>query len=328
MSENTTNKNVKEDEIDLLDLFRRMGRTISRWINALGRAFLISIVFLLKRWIPLGISIITGICFTYFLKFSSDSFFSSDIILRSNVIANSEMISYINRLHTYCEEGNSLALKDALSLKDASLSNILDIGAFWVIDLKKDGIPDYVDYKNKHNVYDTTNIRMQDRFDIRVKIKTPQELTLVQNGIVSFIEKDSLFQQRNRVRLRQNSELLTRLTYDIVQLDSLQKVKYFEETRSRKPQMGGQMVFLQEQKTQLVYSDIYKLYSQKQALEASRDLYNGIITILSDFSLPAKRENGGMYYGKYVIPSFFLVTLLILILLANKKKLTEVYNKY
>ena len=328
MSENATNKNVKDDEIDLLDLFRRMGRTVSRWISALGRAFLISIVFLLKRWIPLGISIIAGICFTYFLKFSTDSFFSSDITLRSYVIATSEMISYINRLHTYCEEGNSLALKDALSLKEGSLSNILDIGAFWVIDLKKDGIPDHVDYKNKHNVYDTINIRMQDRFDIRVKIKTPQELTLVQNGIISFIEKDSLFQQRNRVRLRQSHELLTRLTYDILQLDSLQKVKYFEETRSRKPQNGGQMVFLQEQKTQLVYSDIYKLYSQKQSLEADRDLYNGIVTILSDFSLPAIRDNGGLYYGKYVIPAFFFATLLLLILLANRNKFKEIYKKY
>ena len=77
---------------------------------------------------------------------------------------------------------------------------------------------------------------MQDRLDIRVKIKTPQELTLVRDGIIKFIDKDSLFQQKNRLRLRQNSELLTRLNYDILQLDSLQKVKYFEETRNTLPQ--------------------------------------------------------------------------------------------
>ena len=53
MSENNTNKRMSgDDEIDLLDLFRRMGRTLTRWANALGRAFLISIVFLLKRWLP------------------------------------------------------------------------------------------------------------------------------------------------------------------------------------------------------------------------------------------------------------------------------------
>jgi len=264
----------------------------------------------------------------YLLKFTSDSFYSSDLMLRTNVVANSEIIAYINRLHTFCEEGNTIALTDALSLKPGSIANILDISAYWVIDQRKDGIPDYVDYKNNHNIYDTTNIRMSDRFDIRVKIKIPQELTLVKNGIIKFIENDSLYQQKNRVRLRQNKELLTRYDYDIMQLDSLQKVKYFEETRSRKPINGGQMIFLQEQKTQLIYADIYTLYTKKQILESERDLFKGIVTVLSEFSLPTKRENGGLYYGKHTIPLFFLFTLLILILLANRKKLEEVYKKY
>ena len=59
MSENTSNnKNVRDDEIDLLDLFRRLGNTLNQWVNALGKAFLISVVFLLKRWLPLGLSIV------------------------------------------------------------------------------------------------------------------------------------------------------------------------------------------------------------------------------------------------------------------------------
>ena len=78
---------------------------------------------------------------------------------------------------------------------------------------------------------------MQDRLDVRVKINSPQDLNLVRDGIIKFIENDSLCQQRNRVRLRQNQELLARLDYDIIQLDSLQKVKYFEETRNMKPAM-------------------------------------------------------------------------------------------
>jgi hypothetical protein len=121
---------------------------------------------------------------------------------------------------------------------------------------------------------------------------------------------------------------LARLDYDILQLDSLQKVKYFEETRNNKSKNGGQMIFLQEQKTQLVYTDIYTLYSRKQALERERDLYSKIVTILSDFPFPVVPENGILYYGKTIIPLFFVITLILLIILANKKKLKEVYNKY
>jgi hypothetical protein len=328
MSENLTNKNVRDGEVDLLDLFRRMGRTLSRWMHALGRAILITIVFLLKRWLPLGISIVLGVAASYFVKMTSDSFYTSDLVLRNNLVSNADMISYLNRLHTYSEEQNTKALCDAISVTSQQVNNIIDISAFWIIDQMKDQIPDFVDYRGNHNVYDTLNVRMEDRLDIRVKIKVPQELSLVRDGIISFIERDSLFQQRNRVRSKQNLDLLTRLDYDITQLDSLQKIKIYEETKSRQPQNGGQMIFLQEQKTQLVYTDIYTLYSRKQILESEIDLYKGIVTVLSDFSLPAIRDNGTMYYGKQIIPLFFFVALIILIILANRDKLREIYKKY
>ncbi|HUX57983.1 MAG TPA: hypothetical protein VMV77_13475 [Bacteroidales bacterium] len=327
MSENTNNKNVRDDEIDLLDLFRRMGNTIGKWLKALGRAFLISIVFLLRKWLPLGLSLVAGVGVSLLMKSTSESFFTSDLTLKSNATTSEELISYINKLHTYCLESNSEALSGALSINPELAGNIIDISAFWIIDQNKDRIPDYVDYKNNHSVYDTTNIRMQDRLDIRAIIKSTQELSTVRDGIITFVNCDSLFQQKNRLRLRQSQELLARYDYDILQLDSLQKLK-LEETKVRQPQTGGQMIFLQEQKTQLLYNDIYTLYSRKQNLETQNTLYKDIVTVLSDFSEPAKRDNGGMYYGKRVIPIFFFLTLLILILLANHKKLKEVYNKY
>jgi hypothetical protein len=340
MAEINSNKNVKDDEIDLLDLFKRMGRTLNRWGNALARAFLISVVFLLKRWLPLVISVVAGIGISYLLKTTSASFYTSDLVFRNNLAlmdkktlrdnsgTTSEIISKINKLHAFCSENNQAALSLALSMKAESVRDISDISAYWIIDQSSDGIPDYVDYKGNHSPSDTNNIRMQDRFDIRVKINSPQDLNLVRDGIIRYIESDSLYQQRNRLRLSQNRDLLARLNYDILQLDSLQKVKYFEETRNMKPSSGGQIVFMQEQKTQLVYGDIYSLYTKKQNLESERDLYKGVVTVLSDFSFPTRRDNGAMYYGKQVIPVVFLITLLILIILSNRRKLEEVYKKY
>jgi len=328
MSETTNTKNVRDDEIDLLDLFRRMGKGIGKMMQTIGRWILISIVFLLKRWLPLGLSIVLGIGAAYLLKFTSASFYSSDLVLRANSVSStSDMISYINRLHTYCKEKNFASLANAISVDTTEVRNIVDISAYWVIDRGNDGIPDLVDYRGNHDIYDTIDIRMQDRLDIRVNTKVPQELTNIRKGIISFINADSLFQQRNRVRLRQNKELLARLDYDILQLDSLQKV-IIEETSRRQPQTGGQMIFLQEQRTQLLYTDILTLHGQKQSLELERDLYEDIVTILSEFSIPITRVNGGGYYALRTVPILFIVTLLILVLLVNRKKLQEVYNRY
>lgn len=328
MSDTVNNKNVKDDEIDLLDLFKRIGRSLSKMFNAIGRGILISIVFLFRKWLPLFLSVVLGVGASYLLKFTSASFYTSDLVLRTNTMPAADMIAYINRLHTYCKEDNQAALADAISLKGGQVKNILDINASWIIDKGADGVPDMVDLKDNHDIYDTLDIRMTDRLNVRVKILEPLELGNVRDGILKFVAYDSLFIQRNRVRIRQNEELQVRISYDLLQLDSLQKIKYFEETQRMSQPGNGQMIFLQEQKTQLVYPEIQGLFERKQQLDADLTLYKDIVTVLSDFSIPAKRQNGGMYYGKVLIPLFFFLTLIILILLKNRKKLTEVYNKY
>ncbi|HUX95558.1 MAG TPA: hypothetical protein VMV47_07480 [Bacteroidales bacterium] len=301
-----------------------MGRTISKWLNALGRAILISIVFLVRRWLPLTLSIVAGVVVAYIMKTASPSIYTSDMVLRSNMIENSQMISYINRLQSLDKK----SFAETLGLSEETSKNISGIGAYWIIDLNKDRIPDNVDYKNSHDIYDTTNIRMQDRFDIQVKINTPQALHLLRDGIIKYFNSDQLFQQRNNIRLAQNKEFLERLNIDIENLDSLQRVKYFEETRKRTSQTGGQIVFMQEQNTQLLYNDILGLYYRKQALEAEQDIYKEIVTVLSDFTVPTTRVNGLVYYIRQVIPVILLLTLLILVLFANRKKVNEIYKKY
>lgn len=329
MSENTTNsRNVRDDEIDLLDLFNRIVRSIQRGLSSLWRAFLISMVFIVRRWIPLTISILFGVAVSYFMMKNTASLYTSDLVLRNNInqnLSNDQLISYINRLQTM----DKASLAKTLGVTEATSQNIASIGAYWIIDKNKDRIPDNVDYTNTHDVYDTTNIRMLDRIDISVRVKSPQDLDAVKVGIIKYIDENDGFRRMNELRLNHNEELLKRINIDIQQLDSLQKVKYFEETRGKKATREGQIVFVQEQNnTQLFYFNIHDLYRQKQALDDNLSMYRDISTILNDFSIPTMRMNGLGYYLKKNVPVFFVVMLLILIVIANTKGLKEVYKKY
>ncbi|MBN2633347.1 MAG: hypothetical protein JXR66_07325 [Bacteroidales bacterium] len=316
------------DEIDLLDLFSQLGRWLLKGLNALGRGVIISLVFLLRNWLPLLLSGLIGIGLSYLFRYTTPPLYQSNIVFRTNVGTNSDLIEKINKLHIYCRERNKTKLQELLSLDNEMIENIRDIDAFWIIDNNNDGIPDKVDYKRKHNVYDTLNVMMMDRFNVRVKIKDPDYLDNIRNGLIKYIKSDSLLHQRNQNRIEQNEELISRIDYDLLLLDSLQKVKYFEETRNIQPKEGGQMIFLQEHATQLVIDDIYSLYARKQLLETDLNLYKEVITVLSDFSVPARRTNGGSYYAVRVVPVIFILTLLILILNANRKGLRGVFEKY
>ena len=328
MSEDTTNRPVRNDEIDLLDLFNRMGRTIRKWMNALGRAFLISVVFMVRRWLPLTISLVIGIIIAYFSDKSTNELYKSDLILKNNTVPNAEMMQYLDRLHTYCQKGDYAELSQLMKLPEDVVKEIKDIDAFWMISHKRERIPLYIDYERKFTVADTANTRMQDRMAIRLSTKSIINQDEVRNGIISFINSDSLLQQKNRLRLRQNKELLERLNIDIAELDSLQKLKYFEETKNTQSQKATQMIFLQQQNTQLIYNDIYNLYARRQELESQRDLYPEIITVLDDFSLPEAQIQNAFLSGKNIVIAFFLITLLVLAIIANRNKLIEIYNKY
>lgn len=321
-------KENSNDEIDLLELLKRMGKTIWRLFSALGRGILISVVFLFRNWLPLGVSLIVAVGFSYILKRSFTPYYSSNLTLRSNTVANADMISYLNRLHSYCLERNIQAITGALSIPADQAKNIKDIEAFWVIDKNNDGTPDFVDYKNKFNVYDSVNMRMPDRIVIRARFSESADLKTLRTGLFSFVNTNTFYKQVNDLRLIQADEMLVRLNYDIEQLDSLQKIKYFEETKSRLPEKNGQMIFLQEQKTQLIYEDIHNLFKRRQLIEQEKTIYPDIITLLSDFIIPAKPYTGLLFYAKMLIPLFLGFTIIVLILLTNRKKLRDFFRKY
>jgi hypothetical protein len=328
MSKNTLPGESRGDDIDLLDLLSRIRNAFASMFNGIGRGFLVSVAFLFRNVWPLLFSVIIGLVLSLTLKMVSKPFYVSEIILRSNAIPNSDMIEYFGKLTAALKENNYAGISSALSVPLEKASKIDDIRPYWVVDKNKDNVQDYIDYKGSFNVYDTLDQRMQDRFVVEVSLGDPSILPAISKGFLSFPRNNEAFRLKNDFRLKKNTELLTRLAYDIKQLDSLQKVKYFEETRNKIPEKGGQMIFLQEQKTQLVYDDIYNLYQRKQSLEQENELYSDLITVMSDFSIPVKRHNGGFYFGEIAVPACFVITLIILILMSNRKRLKEFYRKY
>jgi len=328
MSKNPELKKTNNDEIDLLDLFGRMGKTLSKWFRATGKGLLVCIIFLIRNFATLLVSLVMGVFVSYIFKWSTKPEYLSEITFRSNTVPNAEMISFINKLKLLLQEKNYNAIATSLSVSVEKAERINDIEAFWVIDMTYDSIPDFTDYRNNHNVYDSINVRMKDRFVIRVETGDPQDFPQMRDWLVYYVNNNEEFRQQNDFRLKKTDELLVRLNYDIKQLDSLQKVKYFEETRNTRPEQGGQMIFMQEHTTQLVYGDIYALYERKQELDEEKNLHPGLLTVISDFYQPLKRNNGGGYYGKTVIPVCVGLTLLYLIFLRNRRKLREIYKKY
>ncbi len=127
-------KSTSDDEIDLLDLFKRMGRTVSKWFKAIGEAFLVSMIFLIKNMIMLLFSLLIGIGISYIVKWITKPYYVSEVTFRSNVVPNAEMLSHINKLGYLLEQKNYSQVSSALSIGPDYDRVIIDLEGFWVVD--------------------------------------------------------------------------------------------------------------------------------------------------------------------------------------------------
>ena len=64
----------------------RGGGGIRKGMNVLGRATLISIVFLLRRWVWLTLSVVIGLGISLVIKMRSEKIYSSELTMRSNAV--------------------------------------------------------------------------------------------------------------------------------------------------------------------------------------------------------------------------------------------------
>ena len=326
----STNKpNIKKqtsDEIDLLELFRKTGNKLKKFVIWLWELFLRITVFFLRKSPYLIAFIILGFL-AALLKFkTSDRFYSSDMILRSNSVSNADMIAHINKLHFYGEEENKQALAQSLNLDSTEIENLVDIEAFWIIDKNRDGIPDMIDDKNKYDE-DTSVTHMSSRFDVRVKTLHPQSLYKVRDGILYHINTNQFFEKINRIRLIQLRERIAKTEIELSELDSLQNYKYFEEKQKGKFS-EGQIVFLSEQETKLFHGSVFDLYGSKQSLDRELDIYSEIVTVLDDFTPPAQPVNSYLNIAKTWVIRFFIIGILLVLILSFWGNFKEIYKKY
>jgi len=328
MKKELENKNQPHvnDEIDLLELFSKMGKGIKRLFINIWDIFLKVTVFFIKKSPYLIIFIILGFLVAL-LKFNtSDRYYSSDMILRSNSTSNADMIAHINKLHFYGAEDNILALAQSLNLDSSEVANLVDIEAFWIIDKNRDGIPDLVDYRNKYD-QDTSVTHMSGRLNVRVKTKQPQNLNLIRESILHHINTNQHFERINKIKLRHLKESISKTELELSELDSLQFYKYFEEKQKGKFS-EGQMVFINEQETRLFHKSVFELVGRMQGFDRELDIYSDIVTVLDDFTPPVKPENSYLYIAKSWVIIFFVLGLIIVVVLSYRKDLISVYRKY
>lgn len=315
------------EEIDLLELMSRMVRSIKRFFIWLYDLLISFIQFILSKtlWI-LSFSIIGGV-FGYLLFTNTPRFYSSEMIARSNAMNNSVIVGSINLLDDIFDNRNYNALGAYLGIPVEKAEKIKSIEAFYGIDLNHDKLVDYVDYEKIYNPKDTTQKRLTDIFYLRISVYDETVFTSARDGIKQYLNTNPFVLENNRVRTLQALSLINEYKNQIIKLDSLQKVQYFEVPKLQKAG-NNQMIFLNEKEARLYHGDIISLYNRQLGLEKELMLNPDPITVIQDFTPLAKADNPLIKFLRIGILFFAVLGFFLSIIWQFRTKIWMIIKNY
>jgi len=325
-SEELNKQKSNSDEIDLIELFNRMGNSIKKFFVNIFKYFFEAIFFvvkfLYKNAVQIGIFTIIGFIAGGLFYFLSDKQYSSDMVASSNSLRNDEMISYINNLDELCKSKNYLELGNYLKIDQTTASKIKSIRAYWGFDRNRDGLADYIDYSGNYDISarDTIQKRLWDRFYVKAVVTDEYIFTKLKTGVYNYIINNPYVLEMNETRLKQQTDMIGYINAEIKKLDSLEKFEYFNQNRII-PQVGAnQTILFTEKDRKLYHKDIFDLYSQRNELETKITVKKDPITVIQDFTPLSKVENTLIsYIIKYGIAGFLLGIIAMFFWLYGKK---------
>lgn len=319
MPANSKQNTPDKDEIDLMDLFSRLGEFIKKAFLGLINIIGFVLVFLLRKWYYFACAVLLTIGTAYLLNKTVKGYYHSDLIMRSNVTTNQTIMSSLDKLGGYASDRNYAALSSELQLSREDANKIKGLETFWLYDIDGDGIYDGVDI-DRHYLSDTSVIKINDEFVIRIDIFDPAIVDIIEESLVNYLESRPYLIVLNDQRLIELEERLNQTQYEIEKLDSLQKREYYTNPDYLR-QKDSQIVFTSEENVQTYHDDMLRLLTIRQQYEKDLNVYSDIVTVIEGFSIPNNPDNGYIDYGKRLIWGYLLLALLIAVLVTLRKKI-------
>jgi hypothetical protein len=323
-------ENNKTREIDLIELFNSIGKSIGNFFVSIYNAFWWMVAFCLKRYIWILAFGAAGLIVGTINVINSESGYKSTSTIRTNAVRSYEMKEYFDELNNYFPAKNHASydlVKEKFDLDSVTAKKISSIKSHFFIDFNADGTLDAVDFKDNHSKKDTINVIDSLHLLIETTVTDPVTFSKITNAIEYYINNIPFLISKNKNRLNILNDHFNLVTTEINYLDSLQKCSYFGSNQNMAQlQFNNREGFiLGENRQQLYHYEKERLQLKKNKLADELALHANIITVLMDFPIVNdKIQSDYFIVFKYIVLAFIIgVLILLMIYIFNKN-----YRKY
>jgi hypothetical protein len=229
------------------------------------------------------------------------------------------IIAPIEKANCLCGKTN---LSSILSIPDDVAINICKVESYHIIDLGGEGIPDIVDYDRKHNMKDTVDLLMYDRMQLAVFTTDITKVDLFEEHLYKYLNSHPSLVNMNKVKHKELNEKLQFTEREIERIDSMASIVYLEKN---KPQINldNNRLLIGEQRRQIFSNDLLELHTIKTKVAMELIDYDEPVSFLSNFVVDPLPVNRKIKYPIYTLFGTYLVSVLICILIDNRKRIVD-----
>lgn len=307
-------------EINLLQLltiiFNWIGKFFQNIFKLIGKALKLSY----RNRIVVIIILVLAIILGQYLSRSSARVYKAEAMAMINGSQAQTVKEVMKQLQASSPTNKSLSFGIKLSLPDSIAKNIVQISSFDVIDYLDDNVADEVDFDNKHSLSDTLNLKMKDRLYFVIKTKNINQVPIVQNAILNFLNTNSVLLNNYNIEKSNMLSTINICEVESKRIDSLARVNYFKQN-DQQLNIENNKLLIGEQRKQLFYGELIELQNIKAGVQFRLQGFKAPIILPSNFVVNPIPVNGRVKYGVISILIGFALALFISILIENIKSL-------
>lgn len=323
----------KNNEIDLLELFRAINNRLVRFFSWLRNLVLYAIYFLIKNiYLYIATLVISiGLSYTY-INILKNKVCRTTLVAQSNVVSNSEIIPIINNIQKALKSGNHEYIATEFKCSIEDVKKIKDIEALYVIDKNDDKIADFIDFDKQlanKSAADTNFVALETEFAIKLDYSDTSIIKVIKKGLLNYLSRNKYLIERDTLNRNQLKALIDKTNNELNEFDSLQTNynKFVVNNPYGGQDLKSQLLMVNEKDVKLMYKDILTLFNQKQYFESKYALSTKeIITIKTDFVPSLTPLTGFLKLNFYFLIIVSLIVTVAYELIRNRKKIIADLN--
>ena len=296
-------KNNEQQELDLFSLLRTIFNFLCNILKQIAGfcGYLLRVVF--KYYYLFLIFILAAVAYSYYRTQGPFKIYEAKFTLSINdgdTDLYSEMISSLNR---YLLDGDSGRLSSILQISPAEGAKMRAIGNRFVMEPQDSTL----------------------RIVIAVIIKDPIVFPTIKKALIDYFNNNDYLKSLNSVRIASLKEREKLFEKDIAEIDSLQKIEYFQKTNEIDVKLDQKLVL--KTNKPMFYSDKLNLLKQKEAVTKELTAKSEVVNLINEFPPSRKPFITMRDVIKKNIAIAFLLSFFLALFLDNWKPIINYLRK-